>query len=70
MAYLTPGEPSKRLKQVIAAILVFVVIFTIRLVDLQIIQANSINEKSYENRAVTRTLQLFVGKFLMQTEKS
>jgi len=64
MAYLTPGEPSKRLKQVIAAILVFVVIFTIRLVDLQIIQANSINEKSYENRAVTRTLPALRGQIL------
>ncbi|CAB4614762.1 MAG: penicillin-binding protein 2 [Actinobacteria bacterium] len=64
MAYLTPGEPSKRLKQVIAAILVLVVIFTIRLVDLQIIQANSINEKSYENRAVTRTLPALRGQIL------
>jgi cell division protein FtsI (penicillin-binding protein 3) len=64
MAYLTPGEPSKRLKQVIAAILVLVVIFTIRLVDLQIIQANSINEKSYENRAVMRTLPALRGQIL------
>ncbi|MFM1992996.1 MAG: hypothetical protein RL600_824, partial [Actinomycetota bacterium] len=41
MAYLTPGDPSKRLNKVIAAILILVVVFAIRLIDLQIIQADS-----------------------------
>ena len=64
MTYLTPGDPSKRLKQVIAAIMILVVIFAIRLIDLQIIQADAINAKSYEKRAVTRTVPALRGEIL------
>ncbi len=64
MTYLTPGDPSSRLKKVIALILVMVVIFAIRLVDLQIIEANAINEKSYEKRAVTRVIPALRGQIL------
>lgn len=64
MAYLTPGDPSKRLNKVIAAILILVVVFAIRLIDLQIIQADSINAKSYEKRAVTRVIPALRGEIL------
>lgn len=64
MTYLTPGNPSKRLQKIIALILVVAVIFTIRLVDLQIIQANAINEKSYEKRAVTRVIPALRGQII------
>ena len=64
MAYLTPGDPSKRLKKVVALILVLVGIFAIRLIDLQVIQADAINAKSYEKRAVTRALPALRGEIL------
>ena len=64
MTYLTPGDPASRLKKVIGIILVLVVVFAIRLVDLQIIQANAINEKSYEKRAVTRVIPALRGQIL------
>lgn len=64
MAYLTPGDPNKRLRAIIASILILAVVFTIRLVDLQIIQAPAINAKSYEKRAVTRTIPALRGQIL------
>ena len=64
MTYLTPGDPAKRLRLVIIAIIAFVAIFTIRLIDLQIIQADAINAKSYEKRAVTRTIPALRGQIL------
>lgn len=64
MTYLTPGDPAKRLKWVIVAIVALVAIFAIRLVDLQIIQANAINEKSYEKRAVTRVIPALRGQII------
>jgi len=64
MAYLTPGDPNKRLRAIIASILIFAVVFTIRLIDLQIIQAPAINAKSYEKRAVTRTIPALRGQIL------
>lgn len=64
MTYLTPGNPASRLKKIIGIILVLVVVFAIRLVDLQIIQANAINEKSYEKRAVTRVIPALRGQIL------
>jgi len=64
MTYLTPGDPAKRLRWVILAILALVAIFAIRLIDLQIIQADAINAKSYEKRAVTRTIPALRGQIL------
>ncbi|MEN9955410.1 MAG: hypothetical protein RLY34_217 [Actinomycetota bacterium] len=64
MTYLTPGDPASRLKKIIGFILVLVVVFAIRLVDLQIIQANAINEKSYEKRAVTRIIPALRGQII------
>ena len=64
MTYLTPGNPSKRLQKIIAFILIAAVVFTIRLVDLQIIQANAINDKSYEKRAVTRVIPALRGQII------
>jgi cell division protein FtsI (penicillin-binding protein 3) len=64
VTYLTPGNPSKRLQKIIAFILIAAVVFTIRLVDLQIIQANAINEKSYEKRAVTRVIPALRGQII------
>jgi cell division protein FtsI (penicillin-binding protein 3) len=64
VTYLTPGNPSKRLQKIIAFILIAAVVFTIRLVDLQIIQANAINDKSYEKRAVTRVIPALRGQII------
>lgn len=64
MTYLTPGDGSKRFKKIFALILVLAVIFSVRLIDLQIIQADAINAESYENRAVTRALPALRGKII------
>ena len=64
MTYLTPGDSAKRLKRIVAVILVLAVVFAIRLIDLQIIQANAINEKSYEKRAVTRVIPALRGQII------
>lgn len=64
MTYLTPGDPASRLKKIIGFILILVVVFAVRLVDLQIIQANAINEKSYEKRAVTRIIPALRGQII------
>jgi cell division protein FtsI (penicillin-binding protein 3) len=64
MTYLTPGDPSKRLKRVIAIILVLAGVFAIRLIDLQIIEADAINAKSYAKRAVTRVIPAVRGEIL------
>ena len=64
MTYLTPGDPPKRIKKVVAIIALATLAFSIRLVDLQIVQADAINEISYANRAVTRTLPAIRGEIL------
>ncbi|WP_138315430.1 peptidoglycan D,D-transpeptidase FtsI family protein [Rhodoluna limnophila] len=64
MVYLTPGNPNKRLKKVVAFVLGLAVVFGIRLVDLQIIEADAINAKSYEKRAVTRVIPALRGSIL------
>lgn len=64
MTYLTPGDPSKRLKKIVGFILVLVGVFAIRLIDLQIIEADAINAKSYEKRAVTRVVPAVRGEIL------
>ncbi len=64
MVYLTPGNPNKRLKKVVGLIVALAVLFGVRLVDLQIIEADAINAKSYEKRAVTRVLPALRGSIL------
>lgn len=64
MTYLTPGDPASRLKKIVGFILIVVVFFAIRLVDLQVIQADAINEKSYEKRAVTRVIPALRGQII------
>jgi cell division protein FtsI (penicillin-binding protein 3) len=64
MTYLTPGDPSKRLKKIVGFILVLVGVFAIRLIDLQVIEADAINAKSYEKRAVTRVVPAVRGEIL------
>lgn len=64
MSYLTPGDPSKRLGWVVAIVAILVLVFTVRLIDLQIIQADAINKVSFENRAVTRTIPALRGEIL------
>jgi cell division protein FtsI (penicillin-binding protein 3) len=51
-----------RLFLTVSAILV--VVFTIRLIDFQIVRAEAISEYSYENRAVTRTIPAIRGDIL------
>jgi cell division protein FtsI (penicillin-binding protein 3) len=61
MTYLTPGDPKRRIRLIQAVVVIIAVIFGIRLVDLQVVEANSINAKSYANRAVTRVLPALRG---------
>lgn len=67
MAYLTPGDPKSRGKWVMILVAGLCVVFSIRLVDYQVIQADAINKTSYENRAVTRTLPALRGEILDST---
>jgi cell division protein FtsI (penicillin-binding protein 3) len=62
MTYLTPGDPKRRIRIIQAGVLIIAVGFGIRLVDLQVIEANSINAISYSNRAVTRVLPSIRGE--------
>ncbi|WP_296631560.1 penicillin-binding protein 2 [Rhodoluna sp.] len=64
MTYLTPGEPKKRIRLLVAIVVVLAVIFGIRLVDLQIIEADAINAKSFANRAVSRVLPALRGEII------
>ena len=61
MTYLTPGDPKRRVRQLQAFVVVVAVIFGIRLVYLQIVEADAINAKSYANRAVTRLIPSLRG---------
>lgn len=64
MTYLTPGDPTKRLKWVVVSIVALVALFAWRLIDVQIVQADAINEKSYEKRAVTRVIPALRGQII------
>jgi cell division protein FtsI (penicillin-binding protein 3) len=64
MTYLTPGDPKRRVRKLQAFVVVVAVIFGIRLVDLQIVEADAINAKSYANRAVTRVLPSLRGQIV------
>ena len=61
MTYLPPGDPKRRIRRIQAFVVIVAVLFGIRLVDLQIIQADAINAKSYANRAVSRVLPSLRG---------
>jgi cell division protein FtsI (penicillin-binding protein 3) len=64
MTYLTPGDPKRRVRKIQAFVVVVAVIFGIRLVDLQIVEADAINAKSYANRAVSRVLPSLRGEIV------
>ena len=61
MAYLRPGDPKRRLRAFMIFIVALALVFGGRLVDLQIVQAEAINAKSYSNRAVSRVLPSLRG---------
>jgi cell division protein FtsI (penicillin-binding protein 3) len=61
MTYLTPGDPKRRVRKIQAFVVVVAIIFGVRLVDLQIVEADAINAKSYANRAVSRVLPSLRG---------
>lgn len=61
MTYLRPGDPKRRLRTFKIFVVVLALIFGGRLVDLQIVQAEAINAKSYANRAVSRILPSLRG---------
>jgi cell division protein FtsI (penicillin-binding protein 3) len=67
MTYLTPGEPKKRVKYFRWLVIGLTALFAFRLVDLQVIQAESINKISYENRAVSRTIPALRGDIVDST---
>jgi cell division protein FtsI (penicillin-binding protein 3) len=61
MTYLRPGDPKRRLRGLKISIVILALLFGGRLVDLQILQAEAINAKSYSNRAVSRVLPSLRG---------
>lgn len=61
MTYLRPGDPQRRLRTFKIFIVALALVFGGRLVDLQIVQAEAINAKSYANRAVSRVLPSLRG---------
>jgi cell division protein FtsI (penicillin-binding protein 3) len=61
MTYLTPGDPKRRLRKIQVTVVAIAVLFGARLIDLQIIEADAINAKSYSNRAVSRVLPSLRG---------
>ena len=64
MTYLTPGDPKRRIRKIQAFVVIVAIIFGIRLVDLQIVEADAINAKSYANRAVSRVLPSLRGQIV------
>ena len=64
MTYLTPGDPRRRIRKIQAFVVIVAIIFGIRLVDLQIVEADAINAKSYANRAVSRVLPSLRGQIV------
>ena len=61
MTYLRPGDPKRRLRGLKIGVIILALVFGGRLVDLQILQAEAINAKSYSNRAVSRVLPSLRG---------
>ena len=64
MTYLTPGDPKRRVRKIQAFVVIVAIIFGVRLVDLQIVEADAINAKSYANRAVSRVLPSLRGQIV------
>lgn len=55
---------SRRLRVLFTASTVLIIVFLIRLIDFQIVRAGEISEHSYENRAVSRTIEAARGDIL------
>ena len=55
---------NRRMRLFLTVSTILVVVFAIRLIDFQIVRAETINELSYENRAVTRTIPAVRGDIL------
>jgi cell division protein FtsI (penicillin-binding protein 3) len=64
MAYLTPGDPKRRVRKIQVFVVLVAIVFGVRLIDLQIVEADSINAKSYANRAVSRVLPSLRGQIV------
>lgn len=64
MNHLNSAHSPRRLRLLITLSVIAVVVFAIRLVDFQIVQAEAINQISYEKRAVTRVIPAVRGDIL------
>lgn len=64
MNHLNSAHSPRRLRVLITLSVIAVVVFAIRLVDFQIVQAEAINQISYEKRAVTRVIPAVRGDIL------
>ena len=64
MNHLKTANPSRRLRLLISICLIGLLVFGVRLVDFQIVRAASINEISYEKRAVSRTVPALRGDII------
>ena len=55
---------ARRLRLLVTLSMILVFVFLIRLIDFQIVRAESINQESYEKRAVARTIPAVRGDIL------
>lgn len=67
MRYLQPGNPAKRLRLFIVAVVLIAVFFIGRLIEVQIFRASEINQQSLSSRSVTHTIPAIRGQILDST---
>jgi cell division protein FtsI (penicillin-binding protein 3) len=64
MSHIGTAGVSRRLRLLLTVSTILIVVFLIRLIDFQIVRAEAISELSYENRAVSRTVEAKRGDIL------
>ena len=64
MGLVTPGNPNRRLRLFGALIVLIALAFTLKLIQLQVIDAAKINAVSIDNRSVHRTISAVRGEIL------
>ena len=55
---------SRRLRVLLTASTILIIVFLIRLIDFQVVRAGEISQQSYDNRAVSRTIEAARGDIL------
>ncbi len=67
MSFMQPGNPNKRLRFFAAFVVVLGLVFTGRLIQIQIFQAPEINKVSLSSRSVTQVVPAIRGQILDST---